>query len=737
MKKYIIKCFNQIKRFFVFIKNKTATPRAFLHSGRCGGIIACLLLATQFFTWIFNELSLEKIPRIFVFILTGILIFLFVELFNLILRLIFGSSRRPLTYFLFAAFVVGTNNCAAQQGNSIPAALLMTFALVFAADLLGRCIWSFIKTRRFNQVFAYIAGGLSLVYVIFYGIYFHFDFWGKSRIEFYNQIKNENSVKPAKKFTGFENFLSDGSCKVLTLSYGPEDTADIITETVDYSGFDSMENRDFFDKIVAFFSDYDYSKTPVRGQIWYPEGKKNCPTFFIVHGAHDSTVPSYLGYEYLGKYLASNGYIVISVDENIINELGEGNDKRAILLLDNMKAILAENENSSSPLYGLINANHISIGGHSRGGEMVATAYLFNDLETYPEDGNFSFDYHFNISSIVAIAPVVDQYKPVDHSVKIKDVSYLLIHGSNDQDVSNMMGEKQYKNLEFTGNTEKTYFKSSVYILGANHGQFNSQWGRYDLTSGTNGFLNTNHFLDEAEQKLIAKAYIRSFLDTTIGDDDTYYSLLKNTNGYEEYLPDTVYITNYSDSSFVSLCSFDDTTDIKNPEKEIKVTVSDSDTWTIKPYKRGNGGEAEDFVLSAKWNENTNPLIRIDFSSIDISKGCLSFAIADMNENTEKITEGINYKISLTDAFGRTIFFSNPKFIYPSLAVQLYKQDVFFNNYEYKHQLQTVRITPDLFDKTATNAFDFSKVESLIIRLDGTKQGELIINDISYTKAFD
>ena len=164
--------------------------------------------------------------------------------------------------------------------------------------------------------------------------------------------------------------------------------------------------------------------------------------------------------------------MVVSVDENIINCTGEGNDKRAILLLDNMKEIFRQNSLEGSSLNGLIDEDKVAIGGHSRGGEMVATAYLFNDLDKYPEDGNVSFDYHFNITSIVAIAPCVDQYRPVNQSVEISDVNYLLLHGSNDQDVSDMMGEKQFNNITFSEDADELYMKSSVYILGANHVQF-------------------------------------------------------------------------------------------------------------------------------------------------------------------------------------------------------------------------------------------------------------------------
>ncbi|MBQ4270920.1 MAG: chlorophyllase, partial [Clostridiales bacterium] len=450
------------------------------------------------------------------------------------------------------------------------------------------------------------------------------------------------------------------------------------------------------------------------------------PVFFMVHGAHVSTDPSYLGYEYLGQYLASNGYVVVSVDENIINELSTENDLRAVLLLENMKAILDLNETSGNPLSGLMDPDRIAIGGHSRGGEMVATAYLFNDLDAYPEDGNVKFDYHFNITSIVAIAPVVDQYMPASHSVELSDVNYLLIHGSNDQDVSIMMGEKQYNNVTFTGGTDDYYFKSEVYILGANHGQFNSEWGRYDMEP--TGFLNTNNFLDEADQKLIAKAYIRTFLDCTVMGDTTYLSLMSDVTSYEADLPDTVYITNFEDTNTVTICSFDDTVNIADYGNGTAVDVTGTESWTIEPYVRGDGGEGEDYVLSLSWEEESEPVINVSFDPVDMSEGYLSFGIADMREDTEDLTEGLDYTVVLTDAEGNTISIDQPVFIYHSLAVQLYKDDVFFGTYEYKHQIGQVRITPEMF--TSEN-FDFTSVTGLTITTDGTEAGQLIINEIS------
>ncbi len=714
-----------------WIKKKTEPQRDFLRMGRPGALIGLGVLATQFISWMIYEEAIGKIPVVLAFFLTAAICVLIAELLNLFVRLLFGGGKRIRAYFLATFVAVFANNTIAQQGNAIPAAVLISFLITLAVDILGRCLWAFVRTGRFKQVFGYVAATLSLAWILLYGIFFRLDIWGESRVSFYNGIKDHNAVTTSQ-VSGFDAYLQEGAYPVATFSYGPEAENDIITKPLDYSGFDSVQGRGGMDSVTDFFSDFDFAQTPVKGQIWYPEGLSKCPALFIVHGAHDSAVPSYLGYEYLGKYLASNGYVVVSVDENIINELGEGNDKRAILLLDNMKTILEENEKEESRIRDLINPEKIAIAGHSRGGEMVATAYLFNDLEAYPEDGNVKFDYHFNISSIVAIAPVVDQYRPASHSVNIQDVNYLLIHGSNDQDVSDMMGEKQYNNVTFTKGRGERFFKTEVYILGANHGQFNSLWGRYDMTDGTNGFLNTNHFLAESEQKEIAKAYIRTFLDGTIGISDTYLSLMEDTAGYENYLPDTVYITNYRDSDYVSLCSFDDTVNIVSPEEGVSIQASGNATWKIEPYVRGDGREGEDYVLSLAWEETQSPEITFEFAPIDLSKGMLSFGIADMREDTAEMDEPLDYTVTLTDAAGHSIRLHNPKTIYHSLAVQLYKLDVFFDSYEIKHQLQTITIRPSDIASAEAEGFDLTQVTALSISTDGTDKGELILNEVSY-----
>lgn len=714
--------FSAVKKPFAWISRKTEPARQFMAQGRAGAMILETAIGVQFFGALVYELFTGNVPAVLCFLIAAALFVVMAELLRLVFSVVFGKIRRSRMYFLSAFLVVMTVNLISTQAGEVLGGLLMTYALVLSADLLGRSVWGLVRTRRFRQACAYLLAGVSVAYLIFFGIFYHTDSFGESRVEFYNAIEGARTETAA----GFSDYLKNGSHPVGSLSYGPD--GDIVTETIDLTGFtNATAASNPFTNITRAVSQYDFAKAPVKGQIWYPEGKENSPVFFMVHGNHSAKDPSYLGYDYLGEYLASNGYVVVSVDENIINALDASNDLRAYLLLENMRVILGLNEQPGNALSGTIDADRVAIGGHSRGGEMAPVAYRFNELDAYPEDGNIRFDYHFNITSIVAISPVVDQYKPVKRSVEISDVNYLLLHGSNDQDVSTMMGEKQYHNVSFTNGTDAFYRKASVYILGANHGQFNTLWGRYDTPVGT-GYLNTHHFIDEKDQQLIAKAYIRTFLDTTLMGEETYQSLLSDITPFEGDFPDTVYITNYEDSETTVLCSFEDTVDIRNYADGVSVDVTGADHWTLAPYERGSGGENENYVLSLSWEEKSEPCVTVTFPAADISAGSVSFSVADMKEGTEAKASALNYTVRLTDAAGKKTEAAAPVTVYPSLAVQLWKQNVLFGSYQYKHQLQTVRLTPSMFDAAD---FDFTQVVQMEIVTDGSEAGELVIDDIS------
>src|SRR6202044_1603663 len=93
---------------------------------------------------------------------------------------------------------------------------------------------------------------------------------------------------------------------------------------------------------------FDAAHMPLNGRVWMPEGQGPFPLVLVVHGNHVMEDYSDPGYAYLGELLASQGFIVVSVDENFVNlsladyadpfslRMGDENKVRAWLLLKHL-----------------------------------------------------------------------------------------------------------------------------------------------------------------------------------------------------------------------------------------------------------------------------------------------------------------------------------------------------------------------------------------------------------------
>ena len=185
MKKFFKKIWGGIKKPFSFIKRKTAPARDFMKSGRPGGMILEAVVGILFTAWAIGTFLYERTPVWANYLIMTAAFVIIAELGALIAKILIGGSKRCLAYFWVALFLVVMENSMGTQGNLMPQAVLMSFALVLSADVLGRVIWGFCRTKRFKQVFAYIAFILSAAYLGFYGYFILNDSFGESRVEFY------------------------------------------------------------------------------------------------------------------------------------------------------------------------------------------------------------------------------------------------------------------------------------------------------------------------------------------------------------------------------------------------------------------------------------------------------------------------------------------------------------------------------------------------------------------------
>ncbi|NJD11829.1 MAG: hypothetical protein FIB01_15775, partial [Gemmatimonadetes bacterium] len=319
---------------------------------------------------------------------------------------------------------------------------------------------------------------------------------------------------------------------------------------------------------------------PLNGRVWYPVGAGPFPLVLIVHGNHDMKDFSDPGYEYLGRLLASRGYIFASIDENFINgNIRNENDARAWFLLQHVAQFAQFDTTAENPFRGKVDLQHVALIGHSRGGEAVGHAAAFNRLAHYPDDAKVKFEFGYGIRAIIAIAPVDGQYRPQDRLVPVRDVSYLVFHGSHDGDVSSFMGLRQYQRLRYT--SPDSGFKAAVYVYRANHGQWNSVWGAHDNGPRSARLLDLRGLLPAADQRKFAAVYISAFLDATLKGDARYLPLFRDHRTAAEWLPKTMYITRLQHASFHPIATFEEDVDVAAGEPGVRIRGDSLAVWKV------------------------------------------------------------------------------------------------------------------------------------------------------------
>lgn len=597
------------------------------------------------------------------------------------------------------------------------------FAAVVAAALwlLTASFWSLLRHHRIRPtvLLSFLLGGAATAVI---AVFLFTDGFDDHYIQRYLAL----APQPPSTLAALEPSLGTGPYDVETIDYGPEE--ELEAGTVSLTRYMHRDTDELSGKYVDTYLDYSLSQVPLRGRVWYPAGGENCPVLFIAHGNHEITTESYLGYAYLGKYLASHGYVVVSVDQNACNMLSGENDGRAVLLLENIGLLLGYNEEAGNPLEGVLDPDNIAIAGHSRGGEMVATAYLFNGYDNYPENGSVDFDYHYSIRSIIAIAPTVDQYRPADHSVELEDVNYLLLHGACDRDVSNFQGMAQYEHISYTGQGD--YLKTALYIAGANHGQFNSLWGAYDQRGPFSSLLNVESLLSEEDQQEIAKVFIKVFLDVTLLGDDSCRSLLTDRDTCAGQLPETVYVQCYETSSFVPIADFEEDSDLTTLTMDGVVAEATGVTlWTEEQINIDGETDQGTHALRLRWAGQGKYTLTLP--GLDMTDSALVFDLCDMDSYS--VERGnlslLDGTVAITDATGHTASARISDFaaVFPILPVRTDKLDFLFDTCTYKKAFATVSIPAGDFVGEGETV-NLKEVTEITFTFDGS--GEAAVDNI-------
>jgi dienelactone hydrolase len=412
-----------------------------------------------------------------------------------------------------------------------------------------------------------------------------------------------------------------GPYRVLSLTYGsgtdrwrPEygSEAALKTASVDATPF-LKGNEGWRIGVRDWFWGFGFAEFPRNGRVWYPDGEGPFPLALIVHGNHQMADFSDPGYEWLGRLLASRGIILVSVDENFFNGtvyggLDRENDGRGWMLLKHLELWRDWNAKPGNPFAGKVDLEKIAVMGHSRGGEAAAIAASFNRLPRYPDDGEVQLGFDFSIRAVVAIAPSDGQYKPAGKPAPVSGVSYLLLQGGHDGDVSVFLGERLYRRLSVAG--DRYHFKTILYSYRSNHGQWNTVWGDADLGEVDSVLLNREALLTAEDQRRLGAVYISAFLEATLKDDRRYLRLFRDGRSASALLPEDLYITRFEDNSFRPLASFEEDVDLTTGTLPGTAIASDGlAQWKEKDlgFRQGEGTKQNQVAVLGWKNDAAAP----------------------------------------------------------------------------------------------------------------------------------
>ncbi len=509
------------------------------------------------------------------------------------------------------------------------------------------------------------------------------------------------------------------------------------------------------------FWGFDATMLPLNGRVWYPLGNGPFPLVLVVHGNHLASDFSDPGYQYLGQLLASRGYIVVSVDENFLNTmetdviggLEKENNARGWLLLEHLRIWHEWNTEKEHLFFGKVDTGRIALVGHSRGGEAVAHAAALNRIAYNPDNAEARFNYGYQIRSIVAIAPADAQYRPADTRTPLTNINYFTIQGSHDSDVSSFAGLNQFDRVKFTG--DEAWFKSAVYVEAANHGQFNTQWGQFDTGVGlAKRLVNTSALLHADEQRRIAEVYISAFLDCTLREVPEFRRLFQDCRYGSMWLPKTVYVTQYADSSMQPLCAFDEDIDLATASARGGTVAASNLTRWREGCVKLRGGLNEDRAVFLGWDRNQKPgepsyEITWPADVFKLGEGSvLSFCLADADQDptpddaktqaAAKKTDGkerepIDLTVELTDAEGHVacLHVSQYGTLRPQIKTPYFKSTLLHWHPLSEPIFQTFLLPLSDFQVVNTD-FDPSKAVKLRLIFDRTASGVVIFDRAAF-----
>src|SRR5690606_21240270 len=107
-------------------------------------------------------------------------------------------------------------------------------------------------------------------------------------------------------------------------------------------------------------------------------------------------------------------------------------------------------------------------------------------------------------------------------------------------------------------------FKSAVHVATANHGQFNTDWGRYDYPPPIGWLLNTRPLMSAEDQQQVMRVFLGAFMEATIRNDARYVAAFRDPRSAAAWLPMNRYAAEFNDSIDIVVAHFGEDLDLSS-----------------------------------------------------------------------------------------------------------------------------------------------------------------------------
>ncbi|MEV6177149.1 hypothetical protein [Streptomyces sp. NPDC052015] len=288
---------------------------------------------------------------------------------------------------------------------------------------------------------------------------------------------------------------------------------------------------------LALFLHGRHSTCYKPGDDEYASGEWPCPT-------GTQPIPSHKGYLQDQKLLASQGYVTVSISANGINgqdfaaEDG-GAQARSSLVRQHLARWAGWASHPATAPAAVAKApkadlSRVLLVGHSRGGEGVNRAAMDSLYPAPAAQDGYKGPVRWKIRGTVLIGPTIFGQNPV------ADVPSATILPGCDGDVSDLQGEVYVDGTRGVGRGAALH--SAVYMVGANHNFFNSEWtpGRAEAPAWDDFWedeeqrdpvcsTGTATRLTADQQHKAGATYIAAAARLFVGGDDRVRPLLDGT----------------------------------------------------------------------------------------------------------------------------------------------------------------------------------------------------------------